>query len=131
MARRVVAFRFAPAELAEIDRRAEAAGLDRTAWVRHRLLGRLVEEDGRLTGERWRSQREPASVPGEVEVGDIVQYMHPDWGAVVGRVLQVDGAPGKVRAWDGPQQMILVQDQAPDGAREWWPLADCVRVDDP
>lgn len=55
MARRVVAFRFTAAELAEIDRRAEEAGTDRTGWVRQRLLGCLVEEDGRHAGvgQRW------------------------------------------------------------------------------
>ncbi len=47
--------------------------------------------------------------------GTIVHYDHPSWGPCRGRVLRVDG------------DRVLVQDLAPNGAREWWPLAG-VRV---
>lgn len=54
----------------------------------------------------------------EFAVGGLVRYEHPDWGPTRGRVLSVVGRPGHV----------LVQDQAPTGAREWWPSADLERV---
>jgi hypothetical protein len=45
----------------------------------------------------------------------VVRYAHPSWGTSRGRVLRVDGEPGRV----------LVQDLAPTGAREWWPAGEC------
>jgi hypothetical protein len=47
--------------------------------------------------------------------GMVVRYAHPSWGTSRGRVLRVDGEPGRV----------LVQDLAPTGAREWWPAGEC------
>ncbi|HYF26550.1 MAG TPA: hypothetical protein VD931_12495 [Baekduia sp.] len=49
--------------------------------------------------------------------GTIVQYNHPSWGPACGEVLRVDGPH------------VLVQDQAPNGAREWWPVAEIIVVD--
>jgi hypothetical protein len=51
-----------------------------------------------------------------IRVGDVVRYDHPDWGPVRGRVLAEPDEEGRV----------LVQDLSPNGAREWWPVADVV-----
>jgi len=55
------------------------------------------------------------------EPGDLVFYSHPDWGPSKGRALTPPQDHG-----DGP--VLLVQDLAPEGAREWWPLASLVVI---
>lgn len=59
----------------------------------------------------------PERLPGYAVIrpGMVVRYLHPSWGPSRGRVLRVDGEPGRV----------LVQDLAPNGAREWWPTGEC------
>lgn len=47
-----------------------------------------------------------------------LHYKHPSWGHTVGTLLRVDWGAGRV----------LVHDRAPNGAREWWPIAE-VRVE--
>jgi hypothetical protein len=44
--------RLYPAELAEVERRAAAAGLDVSAWVRAQILGAEVAPDGRTREAR-------------------------------------------------------------------------------
>lgn len=59
-----------------------------------------------------------------VTLGDVVEYAHPDWGTVRGRVLFADGTKredGKVYA--------LCQDLSPNGAREWWPVDRLTRTE--
>ena len=50
-----VRIRVTETERAELERRAEAAGVGFSEWARKRLLGRAVEEDGRHAGvgQRW------------------------------------------------------------------------------
>lgn len=56
-----------------------------------------------------------------MKIGAIVRYNHPSWGPSRGRVLALDGRPG----------FVLVQDLAPNGAREWWPVTEIEESDDP
>jgi hypothetical protein len=58
----------------------------------------------------------PADAPLAFAEGDLVAYTHPAWGPCTGRVLRVQG------------DRVLVQVQAPTGAREWWLVAGCRRV---
>lgn len=44
-----------------------------------------------------------------IAVDTVITYNHPDWGPSTGTVL----------ANDAPDGRILVQDHAPNGAREW------------
>lgn len=49
--------------------------------------------------------------------GDVITYDHPDWGRSGGTVIRVDA--GKVHVESSVPGSILVQDHAPNGAREW------------
>lgn len=54
--------------------------------------------------------------------GDVVEYKHPDWGRVRGRVLLVviDRESGEMKA--------LCQDLSQNGGREHWPAAELRRA---
>ena len=53
-----------------------------------------------------------------IRPNDIVLYNHPDWGRVRGRVIRIE--PNDLR---NGRLEALCQDLAPNGGREWWPVA--------
>lgn len=85
-----------------------AIGRGITAMPRYTLAERAARRlpDG---AEHWDVERLRAWA---ASTGDVVEYDHPDWGLCRGRVL------------DHPSDdEVLVQDLAPNGARERWPLS--------
>ena len=79
------------------------AALERRAEEARDTLAKLDAEDA-------------AAGYAPVSVGDVVAYDCPTWGPSRGRVLAVFG------------REVLVQDLAPDGAREYWPRGEIRRA---